>query len=392
MSDRTRGGAARPGASPSARSRRRATRRSRRRSRSAGVRRRGSARRPRVLRLAPHRRGARRCLERLRRVRGRLALSSLLRRAAAGRARPPPARGCSRSRAACCRPPSSRCVRAGGRPRQGLRDRRAVFVRETGPARRDHFCSGRLFQPTLLLLRARRRGPRDSCSRGLVAALRETWGWARPWLPARFDADGYGHAALSASRCAGRCAPSRPGRADQLWHAQRALQTPVLEVLLDELARRVSSSRWREPAGHLVGGTTGDGASSGCGSRAYFRLSIVRATAPLAEAHGELRGLARVHRAEGEPPQRRAIELTERERRFPLLFLWGRVYRHLTRPARARRRTREPRRCWCSRSSSDGARVDARLRAAVGAGARIPTRRTGSSFLLGTSVTSWCTG
>ena len=33
-----------------------------------------------------------------------------------------------------------------------------------------------------------------------------------------------------------------------------------------------------------------------------------------------------------------AIELTERERRFPLLFIWGRVYRHLNSARKGQRK------------------------------------------------------
>ena len=57
-----------------------------------------------------------------------------------------------------------------------------TFRRETSPRRRDHVVIGRLFQPARVLQ------PRDEAARagiveGLVAAHRETWSWARPWLP-----------------------------------------------------------------------------------------------------------------------------------------------------------------------------------------------------------------
>jgi hypothetical protein len=201
-----------------------------------------------------------------------------------------------------------------------------TFVRETGPERRDHFCSGRLFQPTLLLY-ARDPDARAMVLSALASALRETWGWARPWLPPRFDAAGYGRAALGISM-RWELRPEPKGRADQLWEAQRALQTPVLEALLRELAA----------GGELGAVASQPGAWSAARAAttlerlrraSYFRLSIARATARWLKHVLSFEGwleyiVQKVSRHSGQE-----IQLSERERRFPLIFLWGRVFRHL---------------------------------------------------------------
>jgi hypothetical protein len=201
-----------------------------------------------------------------------------------------------------------------------------ALARETSAARRDHFCIGRLFQPTQLL-HASDPGVREAILACLVSALRETWGWARPWLPAQFDAAGFGLSALRTSM-AWEVRPEPAGRADQLWVAQRELQLPVVEALLGELAA----------AGELVpvAGRAGSWSPARAVSRLerlrcrlYFRLSIVRATARWLKHVVSFEGwleyiVQKASRHGGEP-----VRLSERERRYPLLFLWGRLFRYL---------------------------------------------------------------
>ena len=61
----------------------------------------------------------------------------------------------------------------------------------------------------------------------------------------------------------------------------------------------------------------------------YFRRSIVRATSRWLKHIVTFEGwldyiLRKANRHTGEP-----IELTDRERRWPLVFLWGRLFRYL---------------------------------------------------------------
>jgi hypothetical protein len=199
-----------------------------------------------------------------------------------------------------------------------------TFHRETSPRRRDHFCIGRLFQPSRILY-ARDRPSREALVDDLVSAHAETWRWSRPWLPPAFDADGYGRNALRVSM-SWEVRPEPPGRAEALWEAQGAEQTPVFEALLADLAERgeivpAAEGLW-SPARPASRGET-------LRLKLYFRRSIMRSTARWPKHVLSFEGwldyiLRKAQRHGGEP-----VELSARERRWPLIFLWPRVYRYL---------------------------------------------------------------
>jgi predicted nucleotidyltransferase len=202
--------------------------------------------------------------------------------------------------------------------------RRDTFRRETSPRRRDHFCIGRLCQPTRIL-HSRDEDARRHLLEGLVSAHRETWTWARPWLPGSFDADDYGRSALGTSmRWEVRPEPS--GRAGALWEAQRALQAPVFAALLVELEGRgelVADGPVRVRPARPVG------ALERLRLEVYFRRSILRATARWLKHTVTFEGwldyiAAKASRHTGED-----VVLTDRERRWPFVFLWGRLFRYL---------------------------------------------------------------
>ena len=210
-----------------------------------------------------------------------------------------------------------------------------TYRRETSPRRRDHFCIGRLFQPTRIL-HARDEAARAGILDGLVEAHRETWAWVRPWLPPRFDAEAYGLAALGTSM-RWEVRPEPTGRADALWEAQRLAQVPVFEALLHELAGRgeivgvPGAPGWVAP-------TRPVGPLERARLEVYFRRSIARSTARWLKHVVTFEGwldyiVRKASRHGGE-----TIELTERERRWPLVFVWGRVFRYL----RTRNRTATP--------------------------------------------------
>lgn len=204
--------------------------------------------------------------------------------------------------------------------------RRDTFRRETSQRRRDHFCIGRLFQPARIL-HARDASTRQMLLDALVEAHRATWGWARPWLPQSFDAAAYGRAALGVSM-SWEVRPEPGERADSLWQAQCAEHAPVVAALLRELAAAGElepvageAETWAaaRPVGRLERLRT----------EVYFRRSMLRATARWLKHVVSFEGwldyiLRKANRHAGEP-----VELTPRERRWPWLFLWGRLFRYL---------------------------------------------------------------
>jgi hypothetical protein len=197
---------------------------------------------------------------------------------------------------------------------------------ETSERRRDHFTSGRLFQPTRILYAASGVA-RDEVADALAAAVGGTWGWVRPWLPERFDAEAWGRTALEVSM-SWEVRPEPKGRAEALWQAQRGEQRAVFEALLAERAER--------------GELRAAGGEPGCfrlaepvtprerlAVKTYFRRSLARATARWVKHVLSFEGwldyiVRKASRHGGE-----RIELSERERRWPFVFLWGRFFRYL---------------------------------------------------------------
>ena len=197
--------------------------------------------------------------------------------------------------------------------------------RETSPRRRDHFTIGRLFQPVEVLW-ARDGAGSDALLDALTSACAATYTWSRPWLPATFDADGYLRTLLRVSM--GReIRPEPTGRrTDTLHEAQRDEQVPVYGALLQGL----------RDDGELNGAGEGTyalarpvGFLERARLTAYFRLSLVRATARWFKYVLTFDDwldylLRKVRRHTGED-----IQLTARERRHPLVFLWPRIVRYL---------------------------------------------------------------
>jgi hypothetical protein len=213
-----------------------------------------------------------------------------------------------------------------------------TFARETSRRRRDHFTIGRLFQPARVVL-ARSDAEREAALDALVSAHAETWRWARPWLPERFDVDAYGRRALEVSM-SWEIRPEPAGRAQALWAAQREAQLPVFAALLadleagGELERVVAPGGAGAPEFRPRRSVT---ALEQLRLRAYFTLSILRATARWSKHVVSFEGwldyiVRKASRHTGQP-----VELTARERRWPLIFLWGRVLRYLRQKDRGRR-------------------------------------------------------
>lgn len=209
----------------------------------------------------------------------------------------------------------------------------SAFLRETSPLRRDHFCSGRLFQPSQILHHADPETARGILL-ALVSAHAETYAWVRPWLPATFDAEAYCRTALRVS-LRGEIRPEPRGRAEALWAAQREEQTPVYARLLEELCAR---GELRREDGTTYAVVRRVAAGERLRLEAYFGRSLLRATARWLKHMATFEGwldyiLRKAARHTGEE-----IVLTPRERRLPLLFLWPRLIRYLREKDRPRGR------------------------------------------------------
>lgn len=205
-----------------------------------------------------------------------------------------------------------------------------MLGRQTSERRDDHFCLGRLFQPTEILFAA--PGREDEILAALVRAHALTFAWARPWLPARFDVGEYCRTLLRVSFAA-EIRPEPEGRAQALFEAQEAYLRPVYGTLLAGLA---AAGDLHEESPGVYALARPVGTLERLRLAAYFRWSMVRATARWAKYvvtfDDWLEFIVRkARRHTGED-----IVLSERERRMPLVFLWPRVIHYLRHKDRAR--------------------------------------------------------
>lgn len=197
------------------------------------------------------------------------------------------------------------------------------FARSCAPGSQDHFTRGRLFQPVRLAW-VRDGRSRRMIEDALASARAGTFDWVRPFLPRRFDTEMYVRSLLATSY-AGEIRPETSDRAEQLFQSQRAALVGLYEPLLRKLVAR----------GTLLeaDGRYADARPLTRGQRArviyYFKRSKLRATARWMKYIWLYDGwLDYIHRK----VERRGgtvIELTPRERQWPLLFLWPKAIRFL---------------------------------------------------------------
>jgi len=198
-----------------------------------------------------------------------------------------------------------------------------TLLRETSERRRDHFCAGRLFQPTEVLY-ARDPETAERVLDALVDAHMLTLSWVRPWLPPAFDVETYCRTLLRVS-LAHEIRPEPGGRSKALWEAQRRYLTEVYAILLKDLADACELQRRGINYALARPVTLGENVRI----EAYFGRSLVRATERwfkyMVTFDDWLEYIVRkARRHTGQQ-----IVLTPREKRLPIVFLWPRVIRYL---------------------------------------------------------------
>jgi hypothetical protein len=200
----------------------------------------------------------------------------------------------------------------------------STLVRETSERRKDHFCAGRLFQPTEVLF-TRNRQVADEVLGALASAHAVTFSWVRPWLPPVFGVETYCRSLLRVSL--GReIRPEPATRSDALWEAQRGYLTETYSVLLQDLVDKGDL----EPRGSAQYALARPvSVAERLRVELYFRRSKVRATARwfkyMVTFDDWLEYIVRkVQRHSGQE-----IVLGRWERALPIVFLWPRLVRYL---------------------------------------------------------------
>jgi hypothetical protein len=200
----------------------------------------------------------------------------------------------------------------------------------TSPEARDHFCHGRLMQVSRLTW-VRDEAAASAVRDVIVSVRAHTFAWMGADLPESFDVVDYLVTALRRS-LAGEIRPEVGDHARTLIESQRSDLEPPYRALLNALAaagalRALDAQRFTvaDPHAAWTPGRT----------RRYFRRSKARTTVRLFKHvvlyEGWLDYIVRKIERSGAG----TIELTPRERRWPLIFLWPRFFKFvLTRPQR----------------------------------------------------------
>jgi hypothetical protein len=205
------------------------------------------------------------------------------------------------------------------------------LARACSPRPADHFVRARLFQQ-IHMPWARDEASRERVAHSVMAARWETYEWSRPFLPARFDARAYLRTLLEVSYAA-EIRPEDDRHLDVLLSAQAGTMVPIADTLLARLASRGRLER----AGEIYRDPWPPGRAARGLARAWFAWSKARATLRWAKYVALYDDwldyvVRKIERRSGV-----ALELTERERRWPLIFLWPKAVRFI-----GRRRERRP--------------------------------------------------
>jgi len=229
-------------------------------------------------------------------------------------------------------PPNAMSVRAHGRP-DGAEAKCMIisvedFRRECSARARDHFVQTRMTQQVLL---GWVRDPQTEATvLECVGQARErSFDWLRVFLPPRFTLPDYCRTLIEVA-FAHEVRSEPAAHAERLFTAQRSLLSDIYGPVLARLTERGVLTRDGEHYRHLPPGPLARSRV-----RWYFRQSKVRTSLRLLKhpfLYDDWIGYMtrKIERSTGQ-----VIELTERERRWPLLFLWPRAIRYLrTRPQR----------------------------------------------------------
>jgi hypothetical protein len=208
---------------------------------------------------------------------------------------------------------------------------RRDLARKLDPGDVDRFCRARLMQHVSLLF-ARDAEARRELDEGLAANRRHQVEWLRPFLDGAFDVDRFGRELLRVSYGT-EIRPETKDRPAEVYGAQRADLAALYAPELRDAARR---GLLREEAGRYRFAEAVRGPER-FRARLRFRASKVLTTVRWLKHMITFEGWLDYIVAKVERRTDVRVELTPRERRYPLLFLWPKFFRVL----RAGRRPQE---------------------------------------------------
>ena len=197
------------------------------------------------------------------------------------------------------------------------------MVKALGPDPRDHFLLGRMVQRVALVWSA---GPEDAewVERVLADARAGVLAWVGPYLPGGFDAESLGRRLLEVCYRS-ELRPEAKDRSATIFDSQRdhfrAKLTPVLERCAAEGALVLGNDGYRF--------TTPPTSAQRRRWSWHFTRSKVRATLRWGKHILTFDNWLPYVQRKAERRLGITIQLTRLERRWPLIFLWPRVFRVL---------------------------------------------------------------
>jgi hypothetical protein len=184
----------------------------------------------------------------------------------------------------------------------------------------DHFLKGRVVQKLALVWS---RGPAEE--EMVISAIRTARegivGWVRPFLPGSFDLEGFAETMLRVSY-RGEIRPESPERVVQVFQAQKDTLIGIARESLEAAAKRgkvfekSGTYRWAQRPGKSVWAFY----------TLYFAVSKARATARWFKYMITFNGWLDYVRRKIERRAGFEVEIDERERRWPLIFLWPKLF------------------------------------------------------------------
>lgn len=206
--------------------------------------------------------------------------------------------------------------------------------RKLDPAGDDHFCRARLMQRVVVVWSGT-PAAEQRIEEALARNRRAQVEWMRPFLGSPFDGESFCRRLLRESYRT-EIRPEGAGRADEVFAAQRedlmTLYVPVLEA-----ARREGVLSTKADGVYFF--SRAAGAAERWSARRRLQSSKMRTTARWMKHLLTFEGWLDYIAAKVERRTDVRLDLTERERRYPFVFLWPKFFRVL----RARQQA-EPRR------------------------------------------------
>lgn len=194
------------------------------------------------------------------------------------------------------------------------------FLKALRPHSPDHFLKGRAVQKLALVWS---RGPEEE--ELVIGALREAREgiirWVRPFLQGPFRLEEFAERMLRVSY-RGEIRPESPSRVIQVFKAQRGTLVGIARQSLEAAERRGEVSRDSD----VYRWTREPGKSAWAFYTLYFAISKTRATARWFKYMITFDGWLEYIQRKIERRGGFEVEIEERERRWPLIFLWPKLF------------------------------------------------------------------